>query len=344
LRIQQTRGPEPANISSLYYSHSKHTRIRYPYFNTRRLMQALGDQNHEFQTSFKMNTLIARNDMFNASNRHQTFERQITLPNVSNTDVLRRIAQLEERLFNTSERIPVPNGNNSVVKRDDSSNGGETNIDSSNDVVQELLDIVQKETDEANGLEAEDVAVYQGENEGYSKRIKAVLKNSKTNGAFTLSSIDSWVLQKELDETTEEYQTQVSMLPNAESSSASSNKVIVQQVYGEIPIRRRLRESWKRDERLRASRNEQQREDSLNEETRLPSSEEFLHVDSLEKDIELLPENELVQTDFGEENQPIYDFKAEYDMEETSPVYVVGLNNPPVQLLPRKTDVLFAPR
>jgi len=273
------RRPEAANISNLYFSSgSKQTRINYPHLNNSQLTQALGDDNYEFQTSFKMNTLTARTDMFNTSSRHQTFERQITLPNISNTDVLRRIAQLEERLFNSPERFPISDG---VSKEEVGSDETTANVDSTNEVVQELLDIVQKESNGTQELNANDIdALFNSDDDGMKKRINAVIKNSKANGAYTLSSIDSWVLQKELDETTEGYHNQVSMFPNPQSQS-SSTKEVFHQVYAKIPIRKRLRESWKRDERLRASQNQQQPiEDSLEEE--LPSREELVHAGCLE--------------------------------------------------------------
>jgi len=136
-----------------------------------------------------------------------------------------------------------------------------------NEIVQELLDIVHAESKNSEVQEGNSMMNFEElgikiDHSDYEKkmvraRLARILGNWKAQEAFTLSSLDSWVLQAEIDDSCTLKSLPFNPAEDVYQIFPSSSSTVVP------PIRQRVRESWRQNH----------------------SNDTFAHIDEAEEEV-----------------------------------------------------------
>lgn len=226
------------------------------------------DPETENENSAKMGTFVGVRELFEPQRRASFLHRLSALPSIQTPELFRKFARLP--------KLPTREEERNVAY---STAGSDDNLDGDK-VVEELLNIVYFESKtsdqfndvsdglgERNGTTRSDVSEQKDEvsenKYAISNRLKAVVKNWKNDKAFTLSSNDSWTLKKEFHTDTSSEENSVKNSDNETDESRETHTISIEEdknpldiyyperaINQDVPIRKRLRESWKRDQRV----------------------------------------------------------------------------------------------
>jgi len=195
----------------------------------------------------EFNTLTGVRDLFEPKKRTKFLEKIISMPQFQASDVFSRISKLRSSFLERSNAFPrvASDTPGSYIREED--------IIDPNEVVEELLTIVYNESQSLDNFEGN--IGNPEENIVVLRRLEAILENWKNDKAFTLSSNDSWTLKRRRPSSEDETELETTEEETVCSSRTSENEVPLEIYYPErainqdIPIRKRLRESWKNDQR-----------------------------------------------------------------------------------------------
>lgn len=221
----------------------------------------------ENENSAKLDTFAGVRELFEPQKRASFLHRLSALPSIQTPELFRKFARLPKIPTHKEET----NKAYSTASSDDNLDGDK--------VVEELLNIVYFESKtsdqfdnvsdglgERNSASQSDVSDAKGEvsenKYAISNRLKAVVDNWKNDKAFTLSSNDSWTLKKEFQSDTSSESSEKNT-DNETDESRETFTISIEEdknpldiyyperaMHQDVPIRQRLRESWKRDQRV----------------------------------------------------------------------------------------------